>query len=320
MVVLSSHVAITTDRGTIVPHIAEISATSSVSQISDTATITLPRRQIVGNKLLHEVVKRGDAITIQIGYNAQNTTILQGYILSADGSMPCKIECEAESYLLKQVKLEPKAHTHIKLKKLLAPLMPTGINVSVPDMDIVNLHIKKNTPLLKLITGIADDYSIRFFISGKTLYGVLPTALVTPDATTHKIDLRKNTVADNLVYTSEEDIKVGIIAKTMTKDNKVLEVQVGDKDGEVRTYWNNAATSTAELKKFAEQKMAEFRADKVTGTVTLWGLPFVKKADILHITDAERETINGKKFFVETVHYVWGNGGYRQTITIGNKV
>ena len=59
---------------------------------------------------------------------------------------------------------------------------------------------------------------------------------------------------------------------------------------------------------------------KMEGTLTLFGIPFVRKGDVVRLTDKDRPERDGKRFRVDAVTYGFGTGGYRQEVTLGKRI
>ena len=73
-----------------------------------------------------------------------------------------------------------------------------------------------------------------------------------------------------------------------------------------------------ELEKYAKGEYELLKTDRVSGSFTAFGEPFVQKGDLVEFQYGDlRPEMNGKVFIVDAVDYSFGKDGYRQTITLG---
>mgnify|MGYP001439708446 CR=1 FL=1 len=100
--------------------------------------------------------------------------------------------------------------------------------------------------------------------------------------------------------------------------NKREEVEVGEKDGEQRTfhYYN---ISAAEAKKRLEQEAERLMYTGYRGSFTTFGSPDFRHGDIVDIVDPVFPDREGR-YLAKAVKTTFGEGGYRQEITLESKV
>jgi hypothetical protein len=79
-------------------------------------------------------------------------------------------------------------------------------------------------------------------------------------------------------------------------------------------------TTQEEVQAYADKRAAEFITDKMEGNITAFGVPLVRKGDMVQLKDTDRQERNGKKFVVDGVDYSFGTSGYRQNITLGYEI
>ena len=107
---------------------------NSTEKFTDTAKIVLPRefkqavkngdRFSIADKKLLDVIKIGDSITIEAGYNGEYHTEFVGYITKIGAEAPIEIECEDEMYKLKKAQPIKKLYSAVDLKVLLRDIAP----------------------------------------------------------------------------------------------------------------------------------------------------------------------------------------------------
>jgi hypothetical protein len=123
----------------------------------------------------------------------------------------------------------------------------------------------------------------------------------------------KNIISNDLEYRRKEDIKLKIKAISIQPDNKRIEVEVGDKGGEVRTVYKYNVKK-ADLKVFATSELERFKYSGYQGGFETFGEPAVNKTDIAHV---EGEDGNKGDFLIKKVEIKFSTGGYRQKIDLG---
>jgi hypothetical protein len=106
-------------------------------------------------------------------------------------------------------------------------------------------------------------------------------------------------------------MKVKAIA--IQPDNQRIEIEVGDKDGELRTVYHYGLTRD-ELRVFANQELERFKYTGFQGAFTTFGEPAVTKTDIAHVESQDGNTGN---YLIKKVEVRFGMDGYRQEINLG---
>jgi len=120
----------------------------------------------------------------------------------------------------------------------------------------------------------------------------------------------------NLEQQLAANIRLCVKAVSIMPNNKKIKVEVGDKDGEHRTL-HTYNKSESELKAWAEQEIKRLKVDGLKGSFTTFGYRLVDKLDAIGIK------IDGNKMGVYQVQknvIKYGTGGYRQEITLGQRV
>jgi hypothetical protein len=334
---LKSKIEIKTESGKATFYnVADLSVTTSMGTFTDTCKLTLPRIYSKHNrdeKDLVKIFKRGDEITIQLGYDETLETVFKGYLKSVSTGRPVVIECENEAWKLKQITLKPQYYAKLNIKKfveehkkIIEEQMP-GFTTEIIDVDLGEVRINGDTSLAKVFDYFMANYPFRFFFRDGIFYGVLPSSMMLKNDVikTHKFKFGQNIISDSLTYTLADDVKIQIVAKAILKNNKKIEYKTPE-EGEIRTFLVPGATTEADLKTYAEDTLKTYKVNKMSGDFTAFGLPFVKKGDIVHLFDIDNdnkvrnEERNDKKFLVEGVTYTFGKGGYRQKIILGMQI
>ena len=319
-------------------YVNEIQVKTSIRNLTDTAVLKVPKKISWREKPLTDFVERNNAITIQAGYeNYPFETIFKGYISNVENSYPLVINCENEMHLFKTINVEAQKIEKFDLKAFVEKYARVEV-VTTGTVTFGTMDITDDMTLAQALDAIMQKYPYvkGYFQDGKfyAVFGTVPSAGKTPTL----FSPERNMISDNLKYTIAEDIKIGIKAVSILRDNTQLEAYAplqafnskADKTGKItrtiknsyeqRQFFNPNCRTQKELQNFADKLAAEWVTDKMDGTITAFGVPFVRKGDIIMLKDADRAERNGKRFVAEAVDYSFGTSGYRQTITLGNEL
>jgi len=291
---------------------------TSIRNLTDTATVILPRK--VKGKKLNDYIKRGDKISITVGYlDIDSQNIFNGYITSVSSETPIKIEAENEMWQLKQIKVTPKRYDKFKLKDFLSEYAPDVELVMPEDIEFGEVIIQEETTVAKVLDYLKQNYPFNAFFDEKKMVAVMLTSQL---KNTKEIKFKKgfNIISDTLKYTLKDDVSIQIVAKSILPDNKKLESKKGDTNGEVRTFYAPQHKTQADLDNYAQTMLDTYKADKMDGSFTAFGIPFVKKGDKVLLYDDENTERDNKKFIADAVEYNFGVSGYRQTVTLGDQI
>ena len=303
-------------------YVNSIEINTSIRNLTDTATIVLPRKMDMKGKRLNDFITRGDKISIQIGYkDIDSQTVFKGYITSVSSETPITIEAENEMWQLKQVKVNPKRYEKFILKDFLKEYV-SGIELVMPEnIEFGEVIIQEETTVVKVLDYLKQNYPFHAFFDGNKMVAVLLTSQL---QNTKEIKFKKglNIISDGLKYTLAEDVKIQIVAKSILANNTKLEAK-SPKDGtgcEVRTFYEPSCKTQEELQKYADDKMKTFKVDKMSGDFTAFGIPFVKKGVTVLLRDDDNLERDNKTFIADAVKYSFGTSGYRQTVTLGDEI
>lgn len=315
---LASNITITGTKNKITfDYVAEVDIATSVRELTDVAIVQFPKKISWKGKDLFDFIRKGDKIFIELGYNGSLNTVFEGYIRKVTNGIPLKVECEDAMYLLKQVKIPAKHYPSLTVKQFFSEHCPSSVTYDVADFNLGEVRLQNEPSFAKVLDYIRSEYGMNFYFRSGKLYGVLPSIKV--DYETHLLGIQQNIVSDNLEYVLADDVKVIIKAKAILKDNKKIEVQEpkNESDGEIRTFHCSWATNETELRKFAQEKLATFKVNHMTGSIIAFGEPFILKGDTIDLRDNKNPERDRKKFIVDAVRYTFGQNGYRQHVELG---
>jgi hypothetical protein len=301
-----------------------VTITRSVDLLTDTATIRLPKSWLVdgygkgfepvtGDKLIN----RGDKVTITVGYQGIIEEVeFEGYVKDVKPTIPLEIECEDATYLLRRDNLQ-KVWKNIELRDLLKELVKgTDIVVSteVPGLKLERFMAYNVSPAA-VLQKIKDEYGLVIYIDDKGhLFAGLRRQLNVFDRVNY--NFHKHRVKADLTYVKEENLRIRVKAIGIDKDNSRITIEVGDFDGEVKTFRFYNITNKTELKKVAENKLAELRYSGLRGTFTSFLYPKVDRGWEADLVDPSNPEINGI-YFVPKVVTSLSNQGARRKVHLG---
>lgn len=294
----------------------ELVVESSWKNQTDTARITLPAALKVDRNKLSSIFKKGDVVSIRIGYDGKLNNVFTGYVARIKPTTPIVIECEDEMWKLKQVTVNSNAYSET-LQDYLQRVLP--VKADCFDITIPSF-IAHNITGAQLLNEFKSDYGFQsFFRNGKLVVG---KQYDPEDDTIHKVVIDNNqdtNVAEQrLEYQEKDDVKLKVTAVSTMSDGTKHEVEIGDPEGESRTL-NFYNVPKSDLQKLAEKEMQRFNYTGYKGGLTLFGEPFVRHGERLELINDQKSDKTGK-YFIDAVTYTFGMGGLRQQLTIGPKI
>jgi len=298
-------------------YVSELETDSSWQNLTDTCTIRLPRKLQFAGKSVKDLLRVGDAVTVQLGYDEELNTVFAGYLARIEPNIPLTLHCEDAMWLLKRnsVTFSLKEAT---LAQVLAAALPAGVSMGeVAALQIGNFRASKMSAA-KVLDTLKEQYGLVSYMKGGKLncgfaYGFSGLSPAEPK----RFGLQENVASANLQYKLADDVRLKVKAISLKPDNTRTEVELGDEDGEQRTlhYYN---LPEADLKKVAEADMQRLKYDGYKGSFTAFGAPLVAHGDVVALQDAEFAERNGS-YYADRVKITFGAGGYRQEIELGKK-
>lgn len=285
--------------------------------LTTTCKLTLPRK-VKWKGETSNPIKRGDAVTVWLGYDDNLQLAFKGFVLRKGFKAPVEIFCEDDMFLLKQTPCVKKAYRNVDIQTLLKDqILPYEIKV-LGEQNIgqyrINFetvaellaHLKENNirTFFRLEDGKPVLYCGVLFDHGKEMRQVFSTGV--------------NLISDSsLDEQKAEDVKIKLKVVSLQPDNKKkIKVELGDPDGEKRTL-HCYGKSEAEARAWGEQELERLKRDGLTGSFQTFGHLLLDCLDIVGIRiDGERRG----KYQVQKNTITFGSSGFRQDITLGARV
>jgi hypothetical protein len=287
---------------------------SSWKNLTSTAEIMLPKNLKLAGDKLNNIIKKGQAVKIQCGYDGALNTEFNGFVTGLKPGIPFKIMCEDEMWNLKQtnVKLH---YSHVTLKKLLADIMPSNIQYTAIDAELGPVNTRfGGASIAMLLEEIEKQYGIRSFFQN----GILNVGFAYPaQPEVVYYDFEKNIIEDDLEFRSKEDDKIRVKAISILPDKRKITVHVGDVSGAIRTltYYN---ISKKQLEINAKKEIDRLKVDGWRGSLTSFGIPFAQHGMAVDLTDNDLPERSGQ-YFIDRHQVRFGVEGYRRILHLGPK-
>jgi hypothetical protein len=304
-------------RGEFVVHqVTEITTESSWKELTDRATITLPRKVRSFEKTkVRELFRRGDAVTIYFGYNGNNVKEFTGYITEVSADIPIKIKLEDEMWKLKQVAVNFSS-PEISLKELLAQILPGYEIEALEGVALGGVRFSKTT-VAQVLEKLQSDWGLYSYMKGKKLMVGIYYA---DDSRTVKFHLERNSVSNSLNYKRKEDVLIRIKAISTMPNGVKLEVEnIGDKNGEDRQLSFYNITVLAELERLGQMEYEKYKQDGFDGSFTAFGIPAAHHGQTADLKSTLYKDRSGS-YYIDSVNKSFGIGGIRQEIQLGNRI
>lgn len=297
--------------------VASVEITRDIETLTDICVLQLPKK-IKWQGESTNPLKRGDEITVWLGYDDDLQFAFRGYITTIGLKTPITIQCEDYMFTLKKKEAQKLAYKSVTIEKLLKD-QNLGIKVKVCGEQNVGQYRVTADTVSGLLGHLKDHGGIRSFIKIVDDEPILFCGVLFDKDKSFKqvFATDVNIVDDSQLDTQNAaDIKIKVKAVSLMPNNKKIKVEVGDTDGETRTVHTYNKTEK-ELKAWAEQELERLKRDGLTGSFTTFGAQLVDKLDNIGIKiDGERKGV----YQVQKNVIKYGTGGFRQEITIGARV
>lgn len=297
--------------------VVELNIESSWDVLTDICSITIPRKvSFEGRDIAmgtDPLFKKGDKVVIELGYNDSNNVEFIGYVRHIEAKTPIVIKCEDSAFLLKQ-SAKTISYRSVTLKKLLTDILPSGMDFETLDISLGQFRLKDVTPA-KVLDELRKVYNLYSFFKGEKLFVGFPYP-ATKEIVTHKFQFGKNIISDGLEYRIKEETKIKIKAISMLPNNEKIEIEVGDPDGEIRTF-HYYDVQKSDLKELAMAEIDRLRYSGWFGDFLSFGLPSVQHGDVAELEDDKLDRKGA--YFVRKIEINFGNNGFRRTSYLDRK-
>lgn len=298
-------------------NVNNVSVELSRSDMVGRATIVLARRYRSNN--IQEVIKEGDQVLIELGYDGDLKEEFRGYVSRIGANTPVEIECIDEMYKLMRTPVDPVSWKKITLAGIIKHVAPDA-KVQVQNIDLSPYYIRGTITAAKVIESLKDQYGLdAYYKPDGTLYVGLPYGEY--DSTqTEKVlyNTELNVIDKRLQYQRADNVRIKLKLISMLPNGTKLTYEAGDPDGEVRTRHEYNLTMQ-ELKSIADERLKLYKTTGLKGSITTFGVPRISHGMVADISDPQNPEYNGA-YLVDGVTVTYGMRGFRREVQLGKKV
>ncbi|WP_338813658.1 hypothetical protein V9L05_20000 [Bernardetia sp. Wsw4-3y2] len=300
--------------------INEVQIESSWDSLTDTCTITIPKKlQWKGKDVVqgaNAIFQIGSVVRVFLGYDYAFELVFEGFLTRIEPKRPLKLYCEDAMWNLKQTEVKGLSQRNATVKSLLSDYYKGELKTFEADLGKFRIQ---NATLANVFEELDKNYSLKTFFRNGVLHVGTPYLLTADDRKKHSFDFEKNIIDSDLEYKRKDEVKIKVKAISISsKDNSKIEVTKGDTEGELRTI-NKVDLSKAQLEEEAIRQIDLLKYEGFRGSFESFGEPFVRFCDIVELTDPNIQERNGE-YFVKSVSYSFGMNGYRQNVELDKKV
>ena len=296
--------------------VASVEVRTSVHDLCQSATITLPRNVVEFRRTaVKDLIRRGDEVIIRLGYGGDLREVdFRGFATSVGADVPIVIECRDALWKLLQQPFA-KAYKQAHVPTVVADLVGDAHQVQAMDATVGPLRIERGARKADAFKALSDEFGLVTYLKGDTVYcGVLFAA----DAGSATYDLERNVRSVSLSYRMADEVTLKVTAKSLLADGTDITVEVGDEDGESRTLNYYGITSKAELEKVAKADIEKFKYDGFEGSFTGFGIPFCQYGDRVELRSSDHPERTGS-YLAEAVTVSFGPDGFQRDIKLAQQ-
>ena len=305
--------------------VSEVEITKSTEELSDTAVITMPSKFKIRHngeeKQVENAIKVGDKVEIKLGYEERYEGVeFVGYVTAIGSKIPLEIKCEDAMWALRRKNITHAYNNGTTLKEVLKKVVEgTDVELSdkIPSMKIDKLVIRMANGA-QVLQKLKDDFALSIYLDNE---GKLYAGLEQMNNIGKQViyDLNYNLVENNLEYKSADQKKLKIKYTYIDNKNRKKSIEVGDKDGELRTFHTSVISDEKKLEEMAQAELKKLKYDGFEGSVKSFLIPYAEHGMAAVIQDSEHPAREGK-YFIKKVVTTYGSSGARRDVTISNKL
>ncbi len=299
--------------------VTRVEVESSWDNLTDTASITVPRKLTWRGRELatgvDPLIKRLDPVDIALGYNGQLVPTFKGFVRVATGDTPAEIRCEDA-----MLSLKGNAQTFViakcKLSTLLAKVLPKGLPFDVAaDYELGTLRVSRLTAA-QVLDELRQKFGVRAWFRDGTLYAGL--AYVPKLQRRRRIHFESLVTEHSLEYSRQEDLRFKLKATIIYPNNTKQDIELGEPDGDLRSfhYYN---VPQSEAKRLLEHELERLLVEGYSGSLTIFGAPHIRHGDIVELRSDLLPERDGN-YLVKSVTTTFGPEGFRQNLTIDTRL
>lgn len=288
----------------------------SVELLADTAEIVLPGAQYNASLEVEGKLRRGDAVSIRLGYKESGLSEeFRGWLqsVSTDGGS-IRLACEDDLFLFRK-ELENEVLKNVTIDTLLEKVVKgTGVGCSV-ECSYRWTYAKfaiNNATGYDVLKKVREECGADIYLKDGVLHVHPPGEVV---GTERLYDFALNVEDAGLTYRHAEDRKVRVVVKALMPDGTVREVETGSTGGD-KIEVSCPTSDSASMKARGEMEVRRRSFDGYDGSITTWLIPECQPGDSAALHDGDYPEKNGM-YFVSSVTTVFSKDGGKRKIELG---
>jgi hypothetical protein len=319
---------VVTGKNLLITSVVSCSVESTWKALTDTSKITMPRNIRVLNGNINDIIKRGSAVSISMGYGGIMNQEFNGYVARLGAKIPFDIFCEDEMWQLKQTSGLTKTFGKTTLKEIVSYIYQG--TAKVIDMELPSYRIDRCSAA-KVLASLKEQYGIISYFQDQVLnVGFAYDFALKNEAVYH---FQRNVPEEgvDLEFKLPEDYKVKVKGTSMQPGGKIIEYTLTDGgneqydpsgkkkfDGDEITIPFASGLTKAQLQRLVEDKIKKYKIGGYRGTLKAYGVPFSRHGDIAHFINRLYPENEGS-YFIDKTTVQYGEG-YRRIIEPGRLV
>ncbi len=300
--------------------VEQVTITKSVEKLSDTAIITLPGTAYNKALEIEDKIKRGDSVTIQLGYNKTLVTEFEGFvdkIKNDGGSLTIEIEDNLFAY---KESIPDEEFKNESVRNIIAYLHTYIKGYSLAcDYDFsYDSFVISNATAYDVLKKIQEEAKPNVYVKNKTLH-IHPQYIETFGRVIYDFAINIDAEGTELTYKRAEDRKILVVAEGKDSNGKVVRAEYGTTGGDKITVSIPGVSRKETLTQLAKEAHTQKVYEGFEGSIVGWLVPYCDAGYEATIRDHEYEYKNGTYYVTEVVVEFSESGGKR-TVKLGKKI
>nr|DAQ85254.1 MAG TPA: tail protein [Bacteriophage sp.] len=291
----------------------------SVELLADTCEIVLPAARLNKALEVEEQIKRGDEVSVSIGYKEVGIKEeFKGYLqrISTDGGS-IKLFCEDDLFQFRK-DLPNEELKKISLADLLSKVVKgigKNYKVNCSYTWVYDKFVIRDATGYDVLKKVQEECGADIYLKDGVLHIHPPGEVVGKE---RFYDFAVNIEEAELSFKRAEDKKVKVVVKAIMPDGKVKEIEVGSTGGE-KVEVKCHASDTASMKARGEAEVKRRTFDGYDGSITTWLIPECNPGDTASIHDGDYTYKDGT-YFVRSVTTEFSEGGGKRKVELGYRL
>lgn len=299
--------------------VESITIHKSVELLADTCEIVLPAARLNKALEVEEQIKRGDEVSVSIGYKEVGIKEeFKGYLqrISTDGGS-IKLFCEDDLFQFRK-DLPNEELKKISLSNLLSKVVKgigKNYKVNCSYTWVYDKFVIRDATGYDVLKKVQEECGADIYLKDGVLHIHPPGEVVGKE---RFYDFAVNIEEAELSFKRAEDKKVKVVVKAIMPDGKVKEIEVGSTGGE-KVEVKCHASDTASMKARGEAEVKRRTFDGYDGSITTWLIPECNPGDTASIHDGDYTYKDGT-YFVRSVTTDFSEGGGKRKVELGYRL